>query len=134
MAAWLRVLANPKVLKRFLGTKAGRKAVYKYGSMLVNSKMAQDAVQKFMNKNGKSLSGNQDYAAQEKQFVKLQKQIASLQAQIDKNKDDQIAMQTATFTMGRRVVEMQQLYAQMQMELNKMQQMQMTMAHAGRSR
>ena len=41
MAAWLRVLANPRVLKRFLGTRAGKKATLKYGSMLLKSRMAQ---------------------------------------------------------------------------------------------
>ena len=122
MVAWVRVLANPKVLKRFLRTKAGRKAAFKYGNMLLNSKMIQNAISKFMHKNGKSLSGNKKYAAQQKEFAKMQQKIAALEAQIEKNKDDQIAMQTATFTMGRQVIEMQRLYAQMQMELQKMQQ------------
>lgn len=128
MAAWVRVLANPKVLKRFLGTKAGRKAAFKYGNMLLNSKMVQNSVKKFMNKNGKSLDGNKNYAVQEKQFSQMQKKIAALEAQIEKNKDDQIAMQTATFAMGRQVIEMQRLYAQMQMELQKMQQAQIAMS------
>lgn len=128
MVAWVRVLANPKVLKRFLGTKAGRKAVFKYGNMLLNSKIVQNSVKKFMNTNGKSLDGNKNYAAKEKQFAQMQKKIAALEAQIEKNKDDQIAMQTATFAMGRQVIEMQRLYAQMQMELQKMQQNQMILA------
>lgn len=128
MAAWVRVLANPKILKRFLGTKAGRKAAFKYGNMLLNSKMIQNSVEKFMNKNEKALAGNKNYAAQEKQFAQMQKKIATLEAQIEKNKDDQIVMQTTTFTMGRQVIEMQRLYAQMQMELQKMQQKQMMLA------
>lgn len=128
MVAWVRVLANPKVLKRFLGTKAGRKAAFKYGNMLLNSKIIQNAIDKFMHKNGKSLNGNKNYIAQEKQFAQMQKKIAALEAQIEKNKDDQIAMQTVTFTMGRQIIEVQRLYAQMQMELQKTQQNQMILA------
>jgi len=128
MAVWLRVLANPKVLKRFLQTKAGRKAALKYGTMLLNSKMVQDSVNKFMNKNDRALSDDKAYAAQTKQYAALQKQIAALQAQIDKSRDDNAAVQTATFTMGRRVIEMQRLYAQMQAELQRVQQIQMQMS------
>ena len=58
MAAWLRILANPKVLKRFLGTKAGKKATLKYGSMLLNSKMAQNAIGKFIKRNGETMKNN----------------------------------------------------------------------------
>lgn len=128
MAVWLRVLANPKVLKRFLQTKAGRKAALKYGTMLLNSKMVQDSVNRFMNKNDRALSDDKAYVAQTKQYAALQKQIAALQAQIDKSRDDNAAVQTATFTMGRRVIEMQRLYAQMQAELQRIQQIQMQMS------
>ena len=75
MAAWLRVLANPKVLKRFLGTKAGKKATLKYGSMLLNSKMAQNAIGKFINRNGDTMKNNKEYKQQLKDYARLQKRV-----------------------------------------------------------
>lgn len=123
MPVLLRLLANPKLLARFMRTKAGRKAALKYGTMLVNSKTAQDSVKKFLNKNGR----DRQFAASEKKYNELQAKIDALQAQVDTRSATDAQLQTATFTLGRQVVEMQRLYAQLQQQL---QQMQLAMAAA----
>ena len=123
MPVLLRLLANPKLLARFMRTKAGRKAALKYGTMLVNSKTAQDSVKKFLNKNGRDLQ----FAASEKKYNELQAKIDALQTQVDARNATDAQLQTATFTLGRQVVEMQRLYAQLQQQL---QQMQLAMAAA----
>ena len=131
MAAWLRVLANPKVLKRFLGTKAGKKATLKYGSMLLNSKMAQNAIGKFINRNGDTMKNNKEYKQQLKDYVRLQKRVEKLETQLDRAHDNNDKMSELTFTLGRNVVEMQRLLAQMQTQYQiQMQQMQIAMANA----
>lgn len=131
MAAWLRVLANPKVLKRFLGTKAGKKAVLKYGSMLLNSKMAQNAIGKFINRNGETMKDNKEYKQQLKDYARLQKRVEKLEGQLDNARDNGEKMSELTFTLGRNVVEMQRLLAQMQAQYQQqMQQMQIAMANA----
>ena len=131
MAAWLRVLANPKVLKRFLGTKAGKKATLKYGSMLLNSRMAKNAIGKFMNHNGKNISGNKDYAKLEKEYARIQKRVEKLETQLDRARDNDAKISELTFTLGRNVVEMRQLLAQMQeLYQSHVQQMQIAMARA----
>ncbi len=104
-------------------TKAGRKAALKYGTMLVNSKTAQDSVKKFLNKNGR----DRQFAASEKKYNELQAKIDALQTQVDARNATDAQLQTATFTLGRQVVEMQRLYAQLQQQL---QQMQLAMAAA----
>lgn len=63
-----------------------------------------------------------------KNIKKLQKRIAELEKQADKNRENQVALQTDTFTLGRQVIEMQRLYAQMQAELQRQQQMQIAMS------
>ncbi|MDE6481682.1 MAG: hypothetical protein K2L25_02570 [Alphaproteobacteria bacterium] len=123
MPVLLRLLANPKLLARFMRTKAGRKAALKYGTMLVNSKTAQDSVKKFLNKNGR----DRQFAASEKKYNELQAKIDALQTQVDARNATDAQLQTATFTLGRQVVEMQRLYAQLQQQL---QQMQLAMAAA----
>lgn len=134
MAAWLRVLANPKVLKRFLGTKAGKKAALKYGNMLLNSKMAQNAIDKFMNKNGNAMKDDKAFKRQQKDYIALQKRVAKLEAQLDRAHDNNDKMSELTFTLGRNVVEMQRLLAQMQAQYQaNIQQMQIAMAN-GRAR
>jgi hypothetical protein len=131
MAAWLRVLANPKVLKRFLGTKAGKKATLKYGSMLLNSKMAQNAIGKFINRNGDTMKNNKEYKQQLKDYARLQKRVEKLETQLDRAHDNNDKMSELTFTLGRNVVEMQRLLAQMQTQYQiQMQQMQIAMANA----
>lgn len=131
MAAWLRILANPKVLKRFLGTKAGKKATLKYGSMLLNSKMAQNAIGKFINRNGETMKNNKEYKQQLKDYARLQKRVEKLETQLDRAHDNNDKMSELTFTLGRNVVEMQQLLAQMQSQYQaQMQQMQIAMANA----
>ncbi|MBQ8294038.1 MAG: hypothetical protein IJX89_01460 [Alphaproteobacteria bacterium] len=132
MAVWLRVLANPKVLKRFLGTKAGKRAAFKYGSMLVKSKTIQNAIGKFMNNNGEKLQSDKDYKKLAREYASLQQKIAKLEGQIDAQRNNNEKIQTLTFTMGRTVVEMQRLYAQMQTELQRLYQNQMTMTQKTR--
>lgn len=128
MAVWLRFLANPKLLGRFMKTKAGRKAAFKWGSMLLKSRAIDSLIGKFTNKNGKSLGNNKEYKELEKEYKRLKKRVAELEKQADKNRDNQAALQADTFALGRQVIEMQRLYAQMQSELQRQQQMQMTMA------
>ena len=134
MANWIRILANPKVLKRFLGTKAGKKAALKYGNMLLNSKMAQNAIDKFMNKNGNAMKGDKAFKRQQKDYIALQKRVAKLEAQLDRAHDNNDKMSELTFSLGRNVVEMQRLLAQMQAQYQaNIQQMQIAMAN-GRAR
>ena len=131
MAAWLRKLAIAKVLKRFLGTKAGKKATLKYGSMLLNSKMAQTAIGKFINRHGDTMKNNKEYKQQLKDYARLQKRVEKLETQLDRARDNSDKMSELTFTLGRNVVEMQQLLAQMQSQYQaQMQQMQIAMANA----
>lgn len=134
MPVLLRLLANPKLLGRFLRTKAGRRAALKYGTMVVNSKTVQDQINKFMNKNGRTMSGDARYDGYAKEFEKMQAQINALQEKVDAQRQDNEALQTATFTLGRRVIEMQRLYAQMQMELQRVHTAQMAAAARARTR
>ena len=131
MAAWLRVLANPRVLKRFLGTRAGKKATLKYGSMLLNSRMAQNAIGKFINRNGNAMKNDKEYKQQLRDYARLQKRVEKLESQLDRARDNNDKMSELTFTLGRNVVEMQRLLAQMQTQYQShMQQMQIAMANA----
>ena len=131
MAVWLRVLANPKVLKRFLGTRAGKKATLKYGSMLLNSRMAQNAIGKFINRNGNAMKNDKEYKQQLRDYARLQKRVEKLESQLDRARDNNDKMSELTFTLGRNVVEMQRLLAQMQTQYQShMQQMQIAMANA----
>ena len=131
MAVWLRVLANPRVLKRFLGTRAGKKATLKYGSMLLNSRMAQNAIGKFINRNGNAMKNDKEYKQQLRDYARLQKRVEKLESQLDRARDNNDKMSELTFTLGRNVVEMQRLLAQMQTQYQShMQQMQIAMANA----
>ncbi|MBE6460940.1 MAG: hypothetical protein E7007_03485 [Alphaproteobacteria bacterium] len=131
MAVWLRVLANPRVLKRFLGTRAGKKAALKYGSMLLNSRMAQNAIGKFINRNGDAMKNDKEYKQQLRDYARLQKRVEKLESQLDRARDNNDKMSELTFTLGRNVVEMQRLLAQMQTQYQShMQQMQIAMANA----
>lgn len=131
MAVWLRVLANPRVLKRFLGTRAGKKATLKYGSMLLNSRMAQNAIGKFINRNGNAMKNDKEYKQQLRDYARLQKRVEKLESQLDRARDNNDKMSELTFTLGRNVVEMQRLLAQMQRQYQShMQQMQIAMANA----
>ena len=114
MAAWLRVLANPKILARFLSTKAGKRATLKYGKMLLNSQMARSAVNKFMDGSGRSLSGNKEYKQLTKDYEKLQSRTQKLEAQLAATRDNNDKLQVLTFSLGRTVVQMQQTLTQMQ--------------------
>ena len=126
MSVWVRFLANPKLLGRFLKTKAGRKAAFKWGGMLVKSRAAQSLIDKFINRNGKRLNKDKSYRDLEKKYENIQKRIAELEKQFEKSHESQSAIQTNTFTLGRQVIEMQQLYTQMQSELQHIQQQQIT--------
>ena len=117
MAAWLRVLANPKVLKRFLGTKAGKKATMKWGKMILESKMTQNAIDKLMNKNGKTLSNDKKYKEMAKEYAALQAKVAQLESKLNAIQNDSAALETTTFTLGRQVVEMRRLYQEMLSEI-----------------
>lgn len=124
-----RFAKNPKVFKRFLGTKAGKKAMWKYGTMAVKSKTVQNGISKFMSRAGDKMKNNKDYSKMEKEYVQLQKKVAKLESQLESAQVSQEKMQTLTFTLGRQVVEMQQLLAQMQAQYQKTlqaQQMQMS--------
>lgn len=130
MTAWLRILANPRVLKRFLGTRAGKKATLKYGSMLLKSRMAQNAIDKFINRNGSALKDDKSFK-QQQEYAALQKRVARLEAQLDRARDNNDKLSELTFTLGRNVVEMQRLLTQMQAQYQAhTQQMQIAMANA----
>ena len=127
-----RFAKNPRVFKRFLGTKAGKKAMWKYGTMAVKSKTVQNGVAKFMSRAGNKMKGDKDYKKMEKEYALLQKKVAKLEAQLESAQVSQEKMQTLTFTLGRQVVEMQQLLTQMQAQYQKTvqaQQMQMAGVH-----
>ena len=76
MSVWVRFLANPKLLGRFLKTKAGRKAAFKWGGMLVKSRAVQSLIDKFINRNGKRLNKDKSYRDLEKKYENIQKRIA----------------------------------------------------------
>ena len=125
----VRAISKPKVFKRFLGTKAGKKAVLKWGKMLVNSKIAQSSIDKLMNRMGNSGKSSTKYKKMTKEYVALQKKVAALEEQLETVKNDNVALETKTFTLGRQVVQMQQLYKQMLTELQNQQQMMMVQEH-----
>jgi len=81
-----------------------------------------------MHTNNQYLGGKKDYAMQQAKFDKIQRQISQLQSQVDAVRQDRQTLETATFTMGRRVIELQRLYAKMQMELQRVRTAQMAMA------
>ncbi len=114
MAAWARVLANPKVLKRFFKTKAGKKVLFKYGKMLVRSKLIQKLIDKFTKKNDGVMRGSKEYKKLEKEYKELQQRVADLENRLNAVGENKQAIETLTFTLGRAVVEMQQLLKKMQ--------------------
>lgn len=89
MSVWVRFLANPKLLGRFLKTKAGRKAAFKWGGMLVKSRAAQSLIDKFINRNGKRLNKDKSYRDLEKKYENIQKRIAELEKQFEKSHESQ---------------------------------------------
>ena len=114
----VRAIAKPKVFMRFLGTKAGKRAMLKSGTMLLRSKSAQNMISKFVSKNDKQMTGNKEYEEYKKKYEQLQKRIAELEKQLDAARDNQSQMETLTFTLGRQVVQMQQLLKDMQQQQN----------------
>lgn len=138
MAHWARILANPKVLKRFLGSKAGRKATFKYGKMLLRSKAVMNLIGTLIGNKGVLAKDDKKFKELEKEYAKLQKHVVKLEAELRQKEGDIDAMQAKTFTLGRQVVEMQRLYDQMQVELQRIQapqmQQQLAMANAQRVR
>ncbi|MBR5153831.1 MAG: hypothetical protein IKW57_03500 [Alphaproteobacteria bacterium] len=130
MVAWLRVLAKPAVLKRFVRSRAGKRAALKYGKMLLESKMVRDLIGKFMNRNGKNMDNNKEYKKQVREYQKLEKRVADLELKLENAHNDREKTETLTFTLGRTVVQMQQLLAQMQeLYQQQFQQMQIAMAN-----
>ena len=128
MPVWLRFLANPKLFGRFMKSKAGRRAAFKWGAMIVKSRTAQSLIDKFINKNGKTLDKNKEYKKLEKEYKKAQQRIADLERMVEQNNENQTALQTNTFALGRQVIELQRLYAQMQNEIHRIQQQQIVMS------
>lgn len=119
----VRAISKPKIFKRFLGTKAGKKAALKWGKMLVNSKIAQRSIDKLMNRMGNAGQNNKEYKAMVKEYQSLQKKVAQLESKLETVQNDNVALETKTFTLGRQVVQMRQLYQQMLNELQNQQQM-----------
>lgn len=131
MAAWFRILANPKVLKRFLGTKAGKRATLKYGRMLLQSRIVQNAIGKFMARDGQKLEKNKEYKKLTRDYASLQKRVEKLEIQLKHAHDNNDKMAELTFTLGRNVVEMRRLLTQMQSQSQQqLQQMQIAMANS----
>lgn len=54
-----RLAKNPRVAGRFLGTKAGKKAMFNFGIDFLNSKEAMHAIEKFINNNMRKMSKSQ---------------------------------------------------------------------------
>jgi len=116
VAAWLRVLANPKVVKRFFKTKAGKKVILKYGKMLLESRMIRGMIDRFLRKNNATLRNNKGYRKLEKEYEKLQQRVAELEKKLNATNENNQDLETLTFSLGRAVVEMQQLLKKMQAE------------------
>ncbi len=127
----VRAIAKPKVFKRFLHTKAGKRAMLKSGTMLLKSKALQKAIEKLMSRNNANMTGNKEYENDKKKYKQLQQRIAELEQQLNQARDNQSQMETLTFTLGRQVVQLQQLLAQMQQQQNNLA---MQMAYAQRMR
>lgn len=122
MAAWVRVLANPKVLKRFFKSKAGKKVLFKYGKMLVKSKMIRGMIDRFLRKNNATLRNNKEYKKLEKEYKSLQQRVDGLEKKLNAINENKQELETLTFTLGRTVVEMQQLLEKMQAEYQRIYQ------------
>lgn len=116
MATWVRVLANPKVLKRFFKSKAGKKVLFKYGKMLVKSKMIRGMIDRFLRKNNATLRNNKEYKKLEKEYESLQQRVDGLEKKLNATNENKQELETLAFTLGRAVVEMQQLLEKMQAE------------------
>ncbi len=124
----MRAVAKPAVFKRFLGTRAGKKAIWKYGTMLVKSKDVRNAIGNFINRNGDKMKNDKAYKQQLKDYAAMKKRVERLEKQLSAAQDNNEKIQTLTFTLGRNVVEMQQLLTQMQAQYQQTLQQQMAMA------
>lgn len=123
----VRAISKPKVFKRFLGTKAGKRTMLKSATMLLRAKSGQNMIKKFMAKNDAQMSSNTEYEQDKKKYKELQQRIAELEQQLNDARNNQSEMETLTFTLGRQVVQLQQLLADMQHQQN-MYMMQMARA------
>lgn len=130
----MRAVAKPAVFKRFLGTRAGKKAIWKYGTMLVKSKDVRNAIGNFVNRNGDKMKNDKAYKQQLKDYAAMEKRVEKLEQQLATAQDNNEKIQTLTFTLGRTVVEMQQLLTQMQAQYQQAMQQQMAMAANARTR
>lgn len=130
----VRAVAKPAVFKRFLGTKAGKKAILKYGTMLVKSKDVRNSIGNFINRNGNTMKNDKTYKQQVQEYAQLQKRVDKLEKQLATAQDNNEKIQTLTFALGRNVVEMQQLLTQMQAQYQQALRHQMAMAANARTR
>lgn len=122
----IRAVAKPKVFKRFLGTKAGKRAMLKSATMLLRSKNIRNGIDKFISRNNSQMQGNKKYEEDKKEYLRLQKRITQLEKQLQDAKQNQDQLETLTFSLGRSVIEMQRLLSDMQQQYNnQMQQIQM---------
>ena len=111
-----RALAKPRVFKRFLGTRAGKRATLKYGTMLIKSKDVRNSVGKFIKNNGSFLRSKKEYRQNEQEYAKLVKKIEKLEQQLADAKLIEQKMQELTFTLGRQVVQMRHLLEKMDVQ------------------
>lgn len=116
MVSWIRVLAKPAVIKRFLKTKAGKKTMFKFARMMMESKLIQKVIDKFTKKNDGVLRGNKEFKKLENEYKELQKKTQELQGKLEKMQENQQATEVLAFSLGRTVVEMKRLLEKMQAE------------------
>ncbi len=110
-----RALAKPRVFKRFLGTRAGKRAALKYGTMLVKSKDVRNAVNKFIKGNGSILRiKDRKYKRLEQEYALLLSNVEMLEIELSNPDLSQEKLQELTFALGRQVVKLRQNLAQMQ--------------------
>ena len=74
------------------------------------------------------MKNDQAYKQQLKDYAAMEKRVEKLEQQLAAARDNNEKIQTLTFTLGRNVVEMQQLLTQMQAQYQQTVQRQMTMA------
>ena len=110
----IRAATNPKAFKRFLGTRAGKKATIKYGTMLVRSKDVRSAIEKMVNRKPKQEKTDKSYEKMLAKYERLIQDIEKIQADVAASGDDTNRVQQLSFALGRRVVEMRRLYSEMQ--------------------
>ena len=109
-----RAFAKPKVFKRFLGTRAGKRATLKYGTMLVNTKEVQNGFDRLFRRGDNQQPQDKEYSKLIKKYEKLAAEVEQLESEFSHAGDDVDKIQTITFKLGRRVVEMRRLLQEME--------------------